>query len=142
MVGPFTAVADFAVVKNTPKIQGGVTYYRRGTQNARATGADLRRINEWFATGEFGQSGAWDTDAWRQFLDGIRRFEPGRSYLLAADRLNAGSAVSSLGLQSWRAVIDFDPMSDIDGLLKHVEGNLKTHRVIHRSVDESNVVAP
>ena len=142
--GPFTAVDDFAVVKNTAKIQGGAVYYRRGTQNARATGSDLSRINAWFATGDMGHPTVWDTDAWRQFLDGIRRFEPGHSYVLAADCLNLGPGVplNALGLQPWRAVIDFDPESDSVGLLRHVEGTLKTHRVVHRAVDQGDAVAP
>ena len=142
--GPFTAVDDYAFVKNTAKIQGGAVYYRRGTQNARATGGDLSRINSWFASGIRGDSNLWDTDAWRQFLDGVRRFEPGRCYILAADCLRGapGVPLDALGLQPWRAVIDFDPESDVAGLLSQVAATLKTRRVIHRSVDENDTVAP
>ena len=142
--GPFTAVTDLFMEKNTFKIQGGATYHRRGTQNARAVGSDLSQIHSWFVTGELDQTDLWDTDSWRQLLDGVRRFEPGRTYVLAAAPLRSPSEVPvhALGLQPWRAVIDFDSESDVRGLLSRSETKLTLHRVIHRAVGETDTVQP
>ena len=142
--GPFTAMADMEMGKNIFKIQAGVIYHRRGTQNARAVGSELSHIHSWFATGRLDRPDLWDTDSWRQLLDGMRRFEPGRIYLLAADPLKFSSEVPlhALGLQPWRAVIDFDSESDISGLLSRTERTLKSHRVIHRAVGANDTVQP
>ena len=142
--GPFTAMAGMEMGKNIFKIQAGVIYHRRGTQNARAVGSELSHIHSWFATGRLDQPNLWDSDSWRQLLDGMRRFEPGRFYLLAADPLKFSSEVPlhALGLQPWRAVIDFDSESDISGLLSRTERTLKSHRVIHRAVGANATVQP
>ena len=142
--GPFTAVIDMEMMKNTFKILGGAVYYRRGTQNARAMGSELSRIHTWFLTGKQDQTDIWDTDSWRQLLDAVRQFDPGRNYILAADPLRSPSEVPlhALGLQPWRAVIDFDKESDVNGLLSRVETTLDSHRVVHRAVDANDTVQP
>ena len=142
--GPFTAIDDMEMAKNTFKIQGGATYHRRGTQNARAVGSELSSIHSWFATGKPDPTELWETDSWRQLLDGVRRFEPGRIYLLAAAPLRCSSEVPlhTLGLQPWRAVIDFDSESDISGLLSRAERTMTSHRVIHRAVGANDTVQP
>ncbi len=142
--GPFASTSDLGLAKRSFQIQGGVVYYRRGTQNVRAVGADLKRIHRWFETGEDDRTESWDTDAWRQFLDGVRRFESDRCYLLAADSLAAtpGTLLEAFSLQPWRAVIDFDPRSDVDGLLKHIGSTLASSRVVHRAVDSHTPVRP
>ena len=142
--GPFSAIDDLELVKNTFKIQKGVIYYRRGTQNAQAVGPELSRIHSWFLTGRTDRIDPWDTDSWRQLLDGVRRFERGRIYVMAAAplRFPAEVPLHSLGLQSWRAVIDFDNESDDRGLLSRLEKILTSHRVIHRAVGSNDVVQP
>ena len=142
--GPFTAIDDLERVKNTPKIRRGAVYHRHGSTNEVAAGGELSRIHGWFATGQKDVTDLWEKDSWRQFLDGVRRFEAGHSYVLVTDRVRVDPATpfSALGLQQWRAVIDFDPESDAGGLLSHMEPTLKLRRVIHRAVEANDPVRP
>ena len=48
----------------------------------------------------------------------------------------------ALGLPPWRAVIDFDPDSEVSGLLNAVAGTLGHHRVVHRIVSGTYDVQP
>jgi predicted HTH transcriptional regulator len=93
--GPYTPVKDFE------GLQAGAVYYRRGTQNDRAVGSELRRIVTWFQSGEIGAPEEQADDAWRRFLEAVHRFEPGTKYLLAADRIpsTVAAPVHTLVLQ-------------------------------------------
>lgn len=128
--GPYTPVKDYE------GLQAGAVYYRRGTQNDRAVGSELKRIFSWFQNGNIELLGEPGDDAWCRFLEAVHSFESGMTYLLAADRISLTSAapIHALGLPAWRAVIDFDPDSDTTGLLSCVTGPLERHRVIHRAV--------
>ena len=135
--GPYTPVKDYE------GLQAGAVYYRRGTQNQRATSAELKRIFAWFA-GKYFASDEQQDDAWRQLFDAVHHFDPARTYILVADRIppQAAESLYALGVPPWRAVIDFDPDSDISGLLSCIEGTLQNHRVIHRTVRGEYTVQP
>lgn len=138
--GPYTPVKDFDSF-----LQAGAVYFRRGTENDRALGGELRRIVNWFQGGDTGvpQDSLWE-NAWQTFLDASRAFDSSTSYLLAVDRLDASvpAPLSALGLVPWRAVIDFDPDSESTGLLSMVQGTISQHGVVHRVVRGESRVSP
>ncbi len=136
--GPYTPV------KEVDGLQAGAVYYRRGTQNDRAVGTELRRIVNWFQDGEVGLPDRPNQAAWQMFYEAVSRFSPQKRYLLAVDRLQSeGNAlISALGQVPWRAIIDFDPESGTSGLLGSIEGTLSQRRVIHRVVSGENRVHP
>jgi tetratricopeptide (TPR) repeat protein len=136
--GPYTPVKDY------DRLQAGTIYYRRGTRNDRAVGAELRRIVTWFQSGETGVPEEQTDDAWRRLFDAVHRFEGGTTYILAADPIPSASTapVQGLGMPPWRAVIDFDPNSDTSGLLSCIAGTLGHHRVVHRVVRGDYRVQP
>ena len=135
--GPYTPVAD------SDRLQAGAVYYRRGTENNRALTNDLIRITDWF-NGRNSAAEEHDMTSWRQFFQAVHGLDPIRTYILAADRICPQSAegLRSLGALPWRAVIDFDPHSDVSGLLKAVDPYLRSHRVIHRVVRGDHRVHP
>lgn len=128
--GPYTPVKDYV------ELQAGAIYYRRGTSNDRAIGAELKRIVNWFAGRAGPQHADVETNAWRCFADAVYGFAPDRAFVLAIDPISSEIAapVHALAMVPWRAVIDFDPSSEDSGLLRVVGGLLEKHRVIHRVV--------
>lgn len=136
--GPYTPVKDFE------GLQAGAIYYRRGTQNDRAVGSELKRIVTWFLGGDVGLPAGTANDAWRRFFEAVHRFEPAATYLLAVDRVSPREAapIHALAMAPWRAVIDFDPASDASGFLSSTAGPLGRHRVIHRVVRGEYRVQP
>ncbi|EAT59654.1 ATP-binding protein [Chlorobium ferrooxidans] len=136
--GPYTPVKDY------DGLQAGVVYYRRGTQNDRAVGSELRRIWTWFQNGDVGIPEGQSEDTWLRFFDAVHHFEYGTKYLLALDYVSsiASAPVHALGIPPWRAVIDFDPKSDISGFLSCIGGSISRHRVIHRVVRGEYRVQP
>lgn len=127
--GPYTPVVD------SDSLQAGAVYYRRGTENNRALANDLRRITDWFK-GRNSVAEEHDMTSWRQFFEAVHRLDSTRTYILGVDQISPQSAqeIRSLGALPWRAVIDFDPDSDVSGLLNATTPYLRRHRVIHRVV--------
>lgn len=136
--GPYTATKDFE------GLQAGAIYFRRGTQNDRAVGSELKRIVTWFLGGGVGFPVDTNNDAWRHLFEAVHRFEPAATYLLAVDRVSATATapIHALAMVPWRAVIDFDPASDATGFLSSIAGPLGRHRVIHRVVRGEHRVQP
>lgn len=136
--GPFTPIKDF------DGLQAGAIYFRRGTTSERAVGDEIAMIVRWFQNGENHISPSLPTDNWRPFLEAVRNFSPTTAYILITDRTDeklAGIA-HAIGAAPWRAVIDFDPLSDIDGLLKICSGVLEKNRTVHRAVRGDYVIRP
>jgi len=117
------------------ELQAGATYYRCGTENTRALGPATKRICNWFDNGNINIREEEMADSWDQVFEKIRRFESSTSYLLAVDRISSEIAppICALGMPPWRAVIDFDPDSEVSGLLGKISGTLENHRVVHRT---------
>lgn len=136
--GPYTAVKDY------DGLQAGAVYYRRGTQNDRAVGTELRRIFTWFQSGNVGIPEEQVENAWPRFIDAVHRFQGGITYILAVDKIpqTAQAPVHTMGLPPWRAVFDFDFDSEANGFLSCVDGTLGHHRVIHRVVRGEYRVQP
>ena len=140
--GPYTPVKDYNLRRNKTEttapdeaLIAGVIYFRRGTQNSRAVGAELSRVVNWFISSDIGTPEA-GIPPWKQFIEAVRGFDEDLTYLLAVDRMSSeiSGPVSGLGLLPWRAVIDFDPNSESSGLLGLIGGTLGQHRVIHQAV--------
>lgn len=135
--GPFTPLVD------CDGLQAGAVYYRRGTQNARATGLDLKRIVTWFSNRNVSPGADSPSHAWFRFLQSVHRFEANTTFLLVTDPVVAPTAsLSALGLPPWRAVIDFDTHSDTTGLLSYVAATLGRRRVVHQVVKHHYKVHP
>ena len=125
-------------------LQASTVYYRRGTQNVRATSPELKEIVTWFLGGDNSILDEQGAGSWHQLFEAVHRFESGTTYLLAVDRISSEMAkpVHALGLPPWRAVIDFDPDSETSGFLSRIAGTLSSHRVIHRVVRRQYDVQP
>lgn len=136
--GPFTPTSDF------PNLQAGAVYFRRGSTNARAVGEEQRQIYAWFADGNRDFQDPQSPPVWRDFLRSIGDFAPAMRYVLVADRISPDAAgpIESLGLVPWRAVIDFDPGSEGDGLHSRIADSLRSRRVIHRALANDLRVQP
>jgi tetratricopeptide (TPR) repeat protein len=128
--GPFSFVID------GEGIQAGALYWRKGSQNDRAVGGEIRTIVEWFGTGQVNGNGALAENGWRSVLEAMHRFQPTTQYILVTDRIASAEPISAAPLASipWRAVIDFDPSSDVDGFLSSVAGAIGHNRVVHKLV--------
>lgn len=136
--GPYTPVHD------AEQLQAGAVYYRRGTQNERAVGSEHRRIASWFLRGDLRTPEESGRGEWQSLYETVHAFDPGATYILAADRVAASSAapIPSLAMVPWRAVIDFDPDSEASGLLGAIGGPLGRSRVVHRVVIGDSQVTP
>ena len=136
--GPYTPLVDF------DGLQAGAVYYRRGTQNARAVGPELKRIFAWFHDRGIGIDVDSETHSWSQFLNGVQHFEQDAIYLLAVDRISTTTVapISALGMPPWRAIIDFDPDSESSGFMSCVAATLGHRRVVHRVVKGQYQVQP
>ena len=128
--GPFTSLKD------GDGLQAGALYWRRGTQNERAVGLELRQILTWF-TGMF-DSGidAESENVWPAIFSGLHSLETTTNFILVADRIpnSKVASISSIGSVPWRAVLDFDPQSDIDGLLSSVSSMIGHENLVHKVV--------
>ena len=147
--GPYVPITDRDKKRQNSSsydesLQAGTVYWRRGTQNVRATGAELKQIVTWLLGGDISILDEQGTNSWRHFLEAVHRFEQGTTYLLVVDQISSKTAapIHALGLTPWRAVIDFDPDSEASGFLRCVAGTLESQRVIHRVVRGQYEVQP
>ncbi|MDE2776149.1 MAG: putative DNA binding domain-containing protein [Chloroflexota bacterium] len=107
-------------------------YFRRGTTNAIARDSDKPFIQSWFHSD---QDGRWQD--WERFKETCKYFSEQRHYVLIASPLSHvdTNMLSSLSHVSWSAVIDFDPSSATNGLLKAIHES-NSDRDIRRVVRE------
>ena len=140
---PLETNGPYTPTKDSTGLQAGAVYFRRGTENSRALGPEIKRIHEWF-NGKDVFSEEYGEHAWRQFFEAIHCLDPARTFILASDRISSQTAAQLhvLGMPSWRAVIDFDPESEESGLLNCIGEVLQRHRVIHRTVRGDYHVQP
>lgn len=71
-----------------------------------------------------------DTE-WHKLWNRLGGFRRDVVHILVTGPLNNNSDLSPMGLLPWRAVFDFDPNSDSDGLLKHSKNNIERLRSLH-----------
>lgn len=137
--GPFTPIND------SPGLQGGAVYFRRGSTKARAVGEELHPIFAWFKDGSSKDlPDQHSLPAWPGFLRASGGFVPMMRYVLVADRVASGAIdqVKALGLVPWRAVVDLDRASEVTGLLSIIAISVQTHRVVHRALAKDLQVQP
>ena len=106
-------------------------WVRRDSQNAKANADEMMRIYSWFSTGVPAAATPTDTSGqWDKFLETARSFESGRHFVLIADPLKDASREShaGFGLVPWVAVADFDPQSEVMGLLAATRANIEQRR--------------
>lgn len=115
-------------------IRQNQVYFRRGSKNDIATPDDILRISKWVdSTGEQTPSYLESTPEWEMFLQSVYEFDNSRRYILISGLYpEAGNDnISSIGLIPWSAVFDFDPNSDLSGLLKSTRDTIEQLRSLH-----------
>ncbi|MFN0051624.1 MAG: RNA-binding domain-containing protein [Planctomycetales bacterium] len=125
---PFLPARDLAGMKCHD------VWLRRDSKNGKANADDLMRVFKWFNGGEPTATPAPDTTGeWDLFLQTVCRFENGRYFLMISDRMDdaSDSSHAGLGLAPWLGVFDFDPQSELTGLLAAVATHLKQRRNLH-----------
>ena len=149
-------IIEVKVSKNGPSMtsvdiegmRGGVVYYRQGSTNKPAIGAQLNSIVSWFGPSSNSTPRQVPADyrhyEWEEFLSATHGLDNGHAFLLAVDRIptHAASNVAALSQIPWKFVFDFDPNSDRDGLLHQLEDGLASHRLIHRITKGQRQVHP
>ncbi|MFF2625568.1 RNA-binding domain-containing protein [Kitasatospora griseola] len=124
----------------------GVTYYRRGSSNAVASGEALRWIVQWMNGGspEPLRGGvAPFEDAWERFIERVQHFSDARRFVLIAPRIDASGLVTLRGLAAppWSAVIDLDPRSEQGGLMGELEKEVSLVRSLYRVLPSDETMA-
>jgi hypothetical protein len=126
--GPSVPLRDFGGALRRWQI-----YFRRGSKNDLASPADTARILAWFGK-DLAVRAAYESNspAWDRFLDAVGSFADNRTYVLIASPLRKSQgSLGPLGRIPWGAIFDFDPRSDVEGLLSSCRENLENHRSLH-----------
>ncbi|WP_405087161.1 RNA-binding domain-containing protein [Microbispora sp. NBC_01389] len=131
--GPFITNKEFG----KEALRKGVVYYRRGSRNTEADADALRRIITWMEAGKVEPVRGLEAEmeaSWERFLDEVHHFKSDYRYLLVAPPLDKERirSLQGLGVPSWHAVLDLDPMSEWHGLLSVVEKKLVGSRSLYR----------
>ena len=129
-VGPFYPTKD-----RGNKLLRDVLYIRSGGGNARANREQMRKVYHWF--GRIAPVSADATsDQWSRFLDATDNLtvDGSRQYVLITDRHRDPESCAGLGRVPWLAVVDFDPESEKDGLLKAMVPSLQQLRSVQLAV--------
>lgn len=131
--GPFTPLKDLG---EGPALRAGTIYVRDGSTNREAVGDAHQKIVRWFQGDATTPIGGKHEGAWGRFLEAADRLDPQRRYILITDSLREVDArtLASIGLAPWLAVVDFDPDSEVQGLLAAARANLEERRTLHRVV--------
>jgi tetratricopeptide (TPR) repeat protein len=128
-VGPSVAVSDIGTLRQWQ------VYFRRQSRNTAATPEDAKIIYSWFEGTPITPRAAYETGVpgWQQLMLGTQSFDPSLHYVLVVSPgLRAsGDQLRAIGLAPWSSVFDFDPNSDLDGLLLAVKQSLAARRSIH-----------
>ena len=126
--------ADEGFVKNT-------IYFRRGSKNDVASLQEQGTIWQWHrdATAtDFPTNPYALAPAWPRYLAEVSEFRStARHILIVDDRFREDADdLSSIGDGPWAFVLDFDPSSDVDGLLSSIRERLESRRSIHIRVKD------
>ena len=113
-LGPCLPLKDFPNSKFQVLRQHQL-YVRRGSVNNVANGYEQKDVYAWFA-GQSNDDRTPPEGIWESLIDDVRGFGPDYYYGLIVPRLD-GEDIANLGCIDWAFVIDFDQMTDVDGLL-------------------------
>ena len=129
-IGPCVPNKDYKNVLREKQV-----YVRHGSKNDIATPDDHHRLIEWLHTSPRSSTGAQisiqdEGNLWRRFLESVHQFEAGRRYVLlsAIDETPIPKTAPSLGQVDWSFVLDWDPKSDEQGILKACKVDLEKRR--------------
>ena len=109
-------------------------YIRRGSKNEIANFDEQRRVFAWFGAGRDARYMAMSDDqSWNAFAAEAGRFSSDYHYALITPRLptDPDAAIPNLSRIGWSFVVDFDPATDVDGLLSLCRAQLSSHRSLH-----------
>ena len=123
--------ADNATLAKNRFLRKNQLYYRRGTRNDYAKNeAEKAYILDWFQSYRDDRWQDWD-----DFKECCEYFNADQHYILITSALShiEQSVLESFSHVSWSAVIDFDPLSDKEGMLQAIDST-STQRNIIRSV--------
>lgn len=127
-VGPFYPTKD-----RGNKLLRDVLYVRSGGGNSRANREQTRKVYNWF--GRIAPPGDDATgDQWERFLNATDDLDASGHYLLIADSQRRAHDCVGLGHIPWLAVVDFDPSSEVSGLLCAMRSALQESRTVQLAV--------
>ena len=114
----------------------GKIYFRRGSQNAPASVQEQGQIWDWFRgrdTYPIQENPYVRERSWAEYLAEVEGFDQTARHILVVDQSLGEDAetLSGLGSGPWTFVLDFDPKSDVDGLLASTRASIETHRALH-----------
>ena len=114
----------------------GAIYFRRGSQNDVASMEEQGRIWDWFrdaAIADLSPNPYALEPAWPRYLAEVAELRStARHILIVDDRLKENADdLSGIGTGPWAFVLDFDPRSDVDGLLTSMRDTVERHRALH-----------
>ena len=116
-------------------VQGKI-YFRRGSQNAAATLQEQGQIWDWIHGRGLPQPAANPyarERSWTEYLTEVEELGQTARHILIIDETlrRDAEALSGLATGPWAYVLDFDPRSDIDGLLASARATLERRRALH-----------
>ena len=137
--GPVLAIKSFGEILRSHQV-----YHRLKSSNAMADQQAQHEIYKWFRQAFYKTPASPDESAeWENFISHVNNFSPLYKYILVVDRISNISAedLAVLGLIDWTLVIDFDPLSEADGLLFSCKEAINQHRSLHLLVkgDRPNI---
>ena len=119
-----------------PGLVKGTIYFRRGSQNDEASVQEQGRIWDWCRDGT--ALGASPNPyalepAWTRYLAETNELRSSaRHILIVDDRFREDAdGLSKIGTGPWAFVFDFDPQSDVSGLLASMRDTVESHRALH-----------
>lgn len=128
-VGPCVAVKDLGSLRQWQ------IYFRRQSRNTPATPKDAIDINAWFSTNSVPPRAAYEepVPGWNHLCELTKSFDPSfRFVLVLSPSLHTeDETLVGLALVPWSFVLDFDPHSDVDGVLAAVKPTLRERRGVH-----------
>ena len=131
-VGPCAPLRDYGDSLRQRQI-----YFRRGSKNDLATPEDVLRICDWIqGASDRVSEPAPEFPDWEEFIESVQRFSTSNKYLLLSNlpELTSAHGVEILGAIDWSFVMDMDPDSDNNGLLKAVRPTMENRRSVHMIV--------
>lgn len=138
--GPYLPLKDFPTPKEGRSqtiLRQNQVYFRRGSKNDLATTEDLRYILHWMISGSAQPSFPLETrgEEWEEFIKVTYKFNFARRYILLtapiSPKYTETEYISVFGKLPWSFVLDFDPESEMTGLLKTTKSALEERRNLH-----------
>jgi tetratricopeptide (TPR) repeat protein len=131
-IGPILPLRDQV---GQGSMRRNVLYWRRGTQNMEANPEEQKVIHDWFRAASPKLLNHCDANGgWDKFVNIADISELGRQYVLvlAPGAVSNDESIKHLAWVDWSLVVDLDPQSETQGILKRCKNELEHRRPIHR----------